>query len=280
MFEITPMQEKQNVYVDSNYVPNRVRVTREHGKMTKAFTHTPVYVYKVVPHEKVHLPDIVFIANGGLSLPRLPEPCILLPHMKYIQRKRELPYLKGIFSDLGLATIPFPGSATAPFEGQAELKWFRGGRLAVGGYGYRSTKKSFEVLKGVFADVYGKHGIEPPKILALPLESENYYHLDVAMLEHGNKCIVHKRAFSAASILALESFLGKDNVYVLDTTDSFCLNAVVDGTNLITHILSDPKVKGVLERITGLQVKEVDTSEFEKSGGSVRCMTLDVYSAN
>jgi len=280
MFEITPAQEKQNVYVDASYVLNRERVSREHAKMTKAFAYTPVYVYKIVPKGKVHLPDIVFIANGGLSLPRLPERCILLPYMKYAQRKRELPYLKGIFNDLGLKTVPFPGSPSAPFEGQAELKWFHGGTLAVGGYGYRSTKESFEVLKRLFADVYGKQGIAPPKILALPLESEKYYHLDVAMLEHDDKCIVHKRAFSAASIFALETFLGKGSVFVLDTDDSFCLNAVVDGKNLITHKLSDPKVRQVLESVTGLEVKETDTSEFEKSGGSVRCMTLDVYAVN
>jgi len=277
-FEIMAMQEKQNTYVDIDYVPDRDKVVKEHETMTKDFVYTPVHVYTVMPRPKVHLPDIVFIANGGLSLPRLPEACVLLPSMKYVQRKRELPYLKGIYNDLGIKTIPFPRSAT--FEGQAELKWFHGGTLAVGGYGFRSTKKSFDVLARVLGEVYGKYGVTPPKILALPLESADYYHLDVAMLEYGEKCIVHKRAFSTASIAALEKFLGKGSVYVLDTKDSFCLNAVVDGKNLITHKLTDPKLKGILEKRTGLRVTQVDTREFEKSGGSVRCMTLDIYAAN
>jgi N-dimethylarginine dimethylaminohydrolase len=56
-----------------------------------------------------------------------------------------------------------------------------------------------------------------------------------------------------------------------------CLNAVVDGFNLITHKINDSTMKSFLERITNRKIIEVDTSEFEKSGGSVRCMTLDKY---
>ena len=64
---------------------------------------------------------------------------------------------------------------------------------------------------------------------------------------------------------------------MIDTSDSFCLNAVVEGSYVITHKLSDSSLKGRLESLTNRKVKEVDTSEFEKSGGSVRCMTLDIH---
>ena len=50
---------------------------------------------------------------------------------------------------------------------------------------------------------------------------------------------------------------------------------MVDGNNLITHKLTND-LKKELEEITGKHIKMVDTSEFEKSGGSVRCMTLDI----
>jgi N-dimethylarginine dimethylaminohydrolase len=55
------------------------------------------------------------------------------------------------------------------------------------------------------------------------------------------------------------------------------LNSVVDGDNLITHKLKNVGIKNTLEKITGKQVVQVDTTEFEKSGGSVRCMTLDIF---
>lgn len=97
------------------------------------------------------------------------------------------------------------------------------------------------------------------------------------MLEYDEKCIIHKRSVSSESLRKIEAFLGKENVTVIDTKDSFCLNAVVDGSHLITHKLSDPLLKGRLESLTNRKVKEIDTSEFEKSGGSVRCMTLDIH---
>jgi N-dimethylarginine dimethylaminohydrolase len=98
------------------------------------------------------------------------------------------------------------------------------------------------------------------------------------MLEfNDDSCIVHRKAFSEESIQKIRDFLGPSKVNLIDTADSMCLNAVVDGKNLVTHKLTDKAMKKVLEEITGLRIREVDVSEFEKSGGSVRCMTLDLH---
>ena len=277
-FNITSMQDKQNPYIDIKQSVKQAEAAKEHRALVDLYGNS-VVVYRIETDDS--LPDLVFVANGGLSLPRLPEPMIILPLMKYSQRKRELPYLKNMYDDLGVRRVVFPGPA--PFEGQAEIKWFKGGELAVAGYGHRSTKKTFDILDKLLGKIYRKAGVNPPRILALPLESDDYYHLDVAMLEfgrrglHADECIVHKRAFSEKSISRLKEFLGAHAVHVIDTEDSFCLNSVVDGKNLITHKITDPKAKEAIEYITGLKIREVDTREFEKSGGSVRCMTLDIH---
>jgi N-dimethylarginine dimethylaminohydrolase len=269
-FEVTPGQYGQNEYIDINARIDRTKFMKQHKELENAFSSIITYTLNDV-HES--LPDIVFIANGGLSLPRISR-TIILPNMKYEQRKRELPYLMGIYNDLGLNMIPFPNEI---FEGQAELKWFHGGTLAVGGYGFRSTRKSFTVLNKLLSSIYSQKGLQPPKLLVLKLEDPLYYHLDVAMLEYDDtKCIVHKKAFSAESIASLKKFLGSKNVSVIDVEDSICLNAVVDGDTLVTHKL-DKKDKKLLEDLTKRKVHEVNTSEFEKSGGSVRCMTLQIY---
>jgi N-dimethylarginine dimethylaminohydrolase len=276
-FEVLAMQDKQNPYIDIHHEFDRKKVAVQHKALTEAIKKATGIVYRL-PETKVHLPDIVFVANGGLSLPRLPKPLVLLPQMKWPQRQAELPFLRAMYRQLGIATIPFP--TRQPFEGQAELKWFDGGRKAVGAYGFRSTRQAFRDLEALFQNLYD----EPPAVLVLPLQSANYYHLDVAMLEYSDhdqgvvsKCVVHRGAFSPASIKRLKEFLGADNVSVIDTEDSFCLNAFVDGGHLITHKITDPKAKAILEKKTGCRVVEIDTSEFEKSGGSVRCMTLDLY---
>ena len=264
------MQQNQNPYIDIHHnVTDRVAM-KQHAQLVKTL-QSPI-VYRL-PNTGVPLPDIVFLANGGLSLPRLPGPLVLLPNMKYEQRKAELPYLKAMYAKIGIPCMEYPG--LEPFEGQAELKWFHGGTKAVCGYGFRSTKETFLELARFFKTLYGK---ESPELLILPLASANYYHLDVAMLEYSDaKCIVHRGAFSERSMRKLIQFLGKEHVTVLDTEDSFCLNAVRDGPNLLTHRLTDPALKPLFERLTGCSVREINTSEFERSGGSVRCMTLDVY---
>jgi N-dimethylarginine dimethylaminohydrolase len=272
-FVIKKSQDNQNPYI--HHVPvDKVTVQSQHDKLFKALP--TLLAAKFEPH--VSVPDLVFVANGGLALPRFGRPVVILPYMKYAQRKRELPYLKQLLDAMHITTIPFPGSQDAPFEGQAELKWFHGGTKAICGPGYRSTPKTFTILEKLLRKLYTAEGLHPPELLVVPIECFDYYHLDVAMLEYDDsKCIVHSKAFSAKSIEKIRAFLGAENVTVLDTDDSFCLNAIIDGKRLVTHKLQEVGLKKTLEDITAKKIYEVETSEFEKSGGSVRCMVLDIF---
>lgn len=274
-FDIHPYQINQNPYIIPSHQVMK-RAMKEHSELVSKVAGADVYTVAKADHaNQVDIPDIVFVANGGFSLRGLPEPIVVLPQMKYKQRKDELPFLMEIFADQGLNMVEFPSDE--PFEGQAEAKWFHGTDLLICGYGHRSTKKSFDVLDSLLKKIYKLYGKKSPKILALPLESADYYHLDVAMLEFGDdSCIVHKRAFSPASIKKLEKALGKRKVHVIDTDDNFCLNAVVQGRTLFTHVVSK-EVKDYLEKITGLKIVQTNTDVFEKSGGSVRCMIMDIH---
>ena len=270
-FHLYDYQHKENVYVDASKEINTQKAHEQFANLTKAFHNVVSYT---VENPQDDLSDIVFVANGGLCIPGVPN-TIILPHMKYKHRKKELMYLQKMYEDLGLHTIPF----TAPFfEGQAEIKWFHGGSKAICGYGFRATKKAFAVLQKLLDGLYKGHGLPPPELLVVPLASADYYHLDVAMLEfNDDSCVVHRKAFSEESINKIRDFLGPSKVHIIDTEDTLCLNAVVDGKNLVTHKFTDKPMKKVLEGVTGLRIREVDVSEFEKSGGSVRCMTLDLH---
>lgn len=271
-FQILDFQKHQNPYVEPSNNSKR-KVQREHAELVSKVEDATIYTINP-PRDGRPIPDIVFVANGGFSLWGLPEQIMILPQMKFKQRKDELPYLKEICIDKGLIGVEFPTNDV--FEGQAEAKWFHNGTLLVCGYGHRATKKGFEVLDKLLKKIYAKYNRPAPKLLVLPLESADYYHLDVAMLEfNDDSCIIHKRAFSPASIRKLEAALdGK--VHIIDTDDSFCLNAVVQGKHLLTHLLTED-VKLFLESKTGLRVLQNDTDIFEKSGGSVRCMILGIH---
>lgn len=272
-FQVLPEQLGQNPYLRKSIPHHKKKTRAQHQAVARAFQHSPVVVEHIPSVEP--LPDIVFVANGGLALPRLGRPLVLLPNMKYAHRRAELVHLAHVFQCLRIPTLPYPGKQ--PFEGQAELKWFHGGRKAIGGYGQRATKQAFVELDQLFTKLYGARN--KPELLVVKLVSPTYYHLDVAMLEFDDsKCVIHCRAVSERDLMRIQDFLGTENVTVIDTEDSFCLNEVVDGPNVITHRLTDPLIKPLLEQVTGRRVKQVDASEFEKSGGSVRCMVLDLHS--
>jgi N-dimethylarginine dimethylaminohydrolase len=246
--------------------------------MIEKIQHPEVFSVDTGGKDEVALSDIVFAANAGVCLPRLPETVVLLPSMKYAHRKLELPYLRAIFRELKLRTIEFPKDPKAPFEGQAELKWFAGGTKAICGYGHRSTKQTFTILQRLLRDIYASYGLPPPNMLPVHLQSDAFYHLDLAMLEFDDtQCIVQKGAFSPKTTRAIQDFLGASNVHILETKDPFCLNAIVDGPHLLTHTLQEKGLKKILETVTGRTVVETNMSEFELSGGSVRCMSMDVF---
>lgn len=273
-FRIEPSQSHQNPYIAPTTIFSKSELMKNH----KALEDTLTNVHSYTIHTKEDIPDLVFVANGGLSLMNLPERVMILPSMKYPQRRRELKYLKEIYEKEGIKTIQFPLSEV--FEGQAEAKWFHHGKLLVCTYGYRSTRHTFTILNQMLKEIYTSYGRTPPKLLVLPIESPYYYHTDIAMLEYAQtSCIVHDDAFSKRSIERLRETLGKDHVHILKDeckSDRFCLNTILDGDKLITHKISD-HVKHHLETITKKKVHMINTSIVQGSGGSVRCMVLDIH---
>lgn len=271
-FDVEKKYANQNPYI-SDFEVNHKLALEQHKYVIKSLSRNVNYIINTTKDVK-DLHDIVFTANGGLSLPRLPEPVMLLPCMKYSQRKNELPYLMEIYEDLNIKMIEFPGTDSAPYEGAAESKWFNNGELLVMGYGYRCTKESVKLMKVLLHDIYTSYGISPPIILSFEIQTPNYYHLDLAALElNQTDCIMHEDAIKPKDLLRLRKYI---NVHTIKNSDKFCLNSIVDGDNLLTHKLNKHTRK-MLHELTGKNIIECDVSEFEKAGGGVRCLVLDVF---
>ena len=223
------------------------------------------------PNQK--LPDLVFTANAGLWLPRLPEKVVLLSNMKHASRAIETPWLEQQMNMMGIKTIRFPKAH--PYEGQGESVWFHEGRLLLVGYGYRSTTKTIPALQRLLNRVYAAYGVEPPFVLGAKMADPKFYHLDIAMAAVSHSaCMVHRG--SIANIETIKTYV---KVHELTTTDDFALNMVVLPDKIITHALKFKKDRRfILKHTHQRPLVEVDVSEFEKSGGSVRCMVLMLLS--
>lgn len=273
-FTIEEKYSNQNPYFsDISLKVNHKLAMEQHRNVVKHLSRNVNYVVEKTGES---IPDIVFIANGGLSLPRLPEPVMILPWMKFEQRRNELKYLKEIYDDLNIKTIEFPGNSQAPYEGVAESKWFNNGELLIMGYGYRSTKETVHKMRILLHEIYTSYNVQPPHIISFHIQSYNYYHLDIAMLGISEtECVIHKDAIKPKDLAKLKTYLS--TIHVIDINDKFCLNAVMDGDNILTHKMVYPEAKTTLESVTGKTVVECDVSEFEKAGGGVRCLVIDVY---
>ena len=270
-FHITSIQQHQNPFLDTVRQPNKAKERQQHAALVRALPRA--FRSPLIPHT---VPDLIFAANWGLPLPRLPRPTVILASMKYKQRQREEPIVRTILQHRNIICLP---PLPTVFEGQAELKWFHGGLKAIQGYGFRSTKAAVPAIYHRLHSIYQSYGLPEPEILALKQTDPALYHLDLCILEvDANRGLVMKQAFSPRDIDRIKAFLGSSNVLVLDTPDLFLCNSIVLKDRILVNkpMISDPATYRKIEAFTGKKIHVLDTSEFNKSGGGIRCMVLSM----
>jgi N-dimethylarginine dimethylaminohydrolase len=268
-FYITSFQQHQNPFLNTVNQPNKTKGRRQHAALVRALPNA--FRSPFIPH---NVPDLIFAANWGLPLPCLPKPTVILASMKYKQRQREEPIIRTILEHRDIICLP---PLPTVFEGQAELKWFHGGLKAIQGYGFRSTAAAVPAIRHRLHSIYQSYGLPDPEILALKQIDPALYHLDLCILEvDSHKCLVMKQAFSPHDIERIKAFLGPSNVLVLDTPDLFLCNSIVLKDKILVNksMIPDPATYRQIEAFTNKKIHVLDTSEFNKSGGGIRCMVL------
>lgn len=203
-------------------------------------------------------PDLVFTANAGLVLPG--EQRIILATFRHDERKGELALNKGWFESKGWATETLDGVA---FEGAGDALFDSVGRLWVA-EGPRSDK---DVLFRLRTRV-------PGRTIGLKLADPRYYHLDTCFcpLSRGF-ALVTLTAFDLASRDCLDyGFQEKLIALTPEEAALFCANAVCLGDVVVMNACSTRLRRILAER--GFTVIETPLSEFLKSGGSAKCLTL------
>jgi arginine dihydrolase len=211
------------------------------------------------------LEDMVF-ANNQVFVGGSREGKFIVPsRMRYPSRQREVPHYVAWFNQRGYRVIELEFGDDF-LEGHGDLLWHVDSSKIWAGYGFRST------LGGIrkFATTMQPFGI---KVIPLELRDPRFYHLDTCFAPLTSKAVlVHPAAFTPQSYQSIQQ--NCERVYIVGEDDAlkFACNGVAAGGKFITSHIS-PQVANALSR-ERLQAVIVDTSEFQKSGGSVCCLKL------
>lgn len=201
-------------------------------------------------------PDLVFTANAGLLIS--PNK-IILSNFRFPERQGEAKFNEYWFRKNGFEVV----QPLIPFEGQGEAFVWNNKILA--GFGFRSVEGTASVLEKV-------SGME---VVQLELVDPRFYHLDMALAPINSGLIVYNpKAFSAISVKKIKS-LGAELIEV-NTHDAnlFGPNMVPIGKNIVMIDGTEKLAKDLIDR--GFKTIELDMSEFRKSGGAIRCLTLNL----
>jgi ornithine--oxo-acid transaminase len=160
--------------------------------------------------------------------------------------------------------VKHPGEGTI-FEGAGDALFDTQGRLWIGS-GIRSDAHAQHEIAAVFnVDTVGLELVDP-----------RWYHLDTCFcpLPQG-QAIAYARAFSTKSMAALNEAYGTNIIWASEAdARNFACNAVSIGQTIIMHRASAELKSEMAQR--GFEVIETDVSEFLKSGGSCKCMALEI----
>jgi N-dimethylarginine dimethylaminohydrolase len=243
-----------NPWMDTDNQVDQGEAQRQWQQLTEIYKKLHYQIELIEPSKG--LPDMVFTANGGLVI----DGKVMLPRFKYRERQPETPLFAEWFQTNGFPRVHMPKNH---FEGEGDALVF--GDVILAGWGFRSDREAHRELENFFGRT----------VISLHLVNENFYHLDTCLTILDDKTLAYfPGAFDETSRKALE--LVSKKLIEVDEEDAkaFGLNAVSDGENVI---LSD-RAQGLIKQLRkeGFKPHPTSTGEFQKSGGGVKCLTLEL----
>lgn len=201
-------------------------------------------------------PDMVFTANAGLVY----ENKFIPSRFKFKERQGEEPAFIEWFKGHGYEVLDLPASMT--FEGEAD-RILRHGKILVAN-GFRTDEVvAYEVGKMLGVD-----------ILRLKLVDPKFYHLDtcLAYFEEGDTVLYYPGAFDEESREKIKKEFPRVIEADAEEAGKYVCNSINVGMTVVMN-QGCPKVQAEFEKC-GYKIVTLDMSEFLKSGGSIKCLTL------
>ncbi len=201
-----------------------------------------------------HLPDMVFTANGGL----LRGGKVALPTFRQPDRQPETPLFKAWFEAAGYKDFLQPNY---DFEGEGDALFWND--ILFAGFPWRTDKPAHAEL----AEFFGV------KVVSLQLSDPRFYHLDTALTIIDDQTVaLYPGAFAPESLKLVYDIVPNVIEATIEDAMAYGLNAMSDGQAVVMPEGANSLARAYQER--NLQVLPTPISEFQKSGGGVKCLTL------
>jgi N-dimethylarginine dimethylaminohydrolase len=202
------------------------------------------------------LPDMVFAANGATVI----DGKVLAARFRYRQRAAEGAAYRDWFLANGYGSVYEP-----EFVNEGEGDYLFDGRRILAGTGFRTDVRSHSEAQ----ELFGR------QVVTLRLVDPRFYHLDTALAVLDTGFIAYYPAAFSPGTRRVLAELYPDAIIATDhDAEAFGLNVVSDGHNVVIPQTATGLIDAL--RSYGFSPIGVDLSELHKSGGAVKCCTLEL----
>ena len=210
------------------------------------------------------LEDMVFAANQAFVGDHPTVGKFVVPsRMRYPSRQREVPFFVDWYRKRGYKVVDLD-LGDDYLEGHGDLLWHPDRSCIFAAYGFRSTRGGIDK----FSTAMAKMGIP---VVPLQLIDPYCYHLDTCLCPLNNDSVlIYPGAYSPEALQTLQPFWKRIHELTADEAHRFMGNGIVASGRYLTPYTT-PHLEEILRR-EELTPVIVETSEFEKAGGSVFCM--------
>lgn len=254
--------DQKNPYMSLTRAVDRVKARTQWENLCSVLQQNGCEIETINPVEG--LEDMVFAANQLFVGQKSGHGKFVVPsRMVHPSRQREVPlYIEWCRAhDYRVIEIDYGEDF---LEGHGDLLWHPDGSRIYGGYGFRSTRGGVEK----FSTAMTKMAID---VIPLELIDPYCYHLDTCLCPlNDDAALIFAGAFSADALASVHKHWTRIHLLNVDEAHAFMGNGIVVKGCYITP-RSSRQLEAILQQ-EGLHPVVVDTSEFEKAGGSCFCM--------
>ena len=202
------------------------------------------------------LPDMVFATDCCLMIGGR----ALLSSFRYPERRGETAHYEAWFQAHGITELQ---PAQHYFEGGGDT--MVAGSKIIAGYGFRSDLAAHDELRKFF----------DREVISLKIVDPYFYHLDTSLAVLSPDTVAYyPAAIDQESQGRLKAAIPNLIEATLEEAKGFSLNAVSDGHTIITSNAALTLLDKY--RRAGFDVIATPIGEFIKSGGGVKCLTLEL----